>query len=86
MCAVVSYPFWAGWLNKITAHTPAYGPHLKRTKSNKRLHRASPWSAAACRRFGQSGAKAPHSKEGLGFHELHRNPLRDYPSLETVIQ
>ncbi len=23
MCAVVSCPFWAGWLNKITAHTPA---------------------------------------------------------------
>ena len=23
MCAVISRPFWAGWLNKITAHTPA---------------------------------------------------------------
>ena len=27
------------------------------------------WSAAACRRFGQSGAKAPHSKEAL--HDTH---------------
>jgi hypothetical protein len=23
MCAVISDPFWAGWLKKITAHTPA---------------------------------------------------------------
>lgn len=31
MCAVISCPFWAGWLNKITAHTPAY---IKKTIKN----------------------------------------------------
>jgi glycosyltransferase involved in cell wall biosynthesis len=33
----------------------------------KVLELAPPWSAAACRRFGQSGAKAPHSKEDLVY-------------------
>jgi hypothetical protein len=31
MCAVVSCPFWAGWLIKITAHTPASVPITLRT-------------------------------------------------------
>jgi hypothetical protein len=37
MCAVISCPFWAGWLNKITAHTPASTDsnytHIKKLRS-----------------------------------------------------
>ena len=33
MCAVVSCPFWAGWLNKITAHTPASNPPFNQRTS-----------------------------------------------------
>ncbi|HEU4874585.1 MAG TPA: DNA mismatch repair protein MutS, partial [Pyrinomonadaceae bacterium] len=38
---------------------------------------ASPWSAVPWHRFGQSGAKAPHSREELGF-DTTLTPLDDW--------
>jgi hypothetical protein len=77
MCAVISCPFWAGWLNKITAHTPATSQILRNPK-NSQISKNF-WRAAPPKTYRNSCALPLRRRAAA--REVQFRSLRNPPSL-----
>jgi hypothetical protein len=83
MCAVISCPFWAGWLNKITAHTPALIQTIKHIRDNEAVAASR---GRFCAHFLHLLLYLAPAPDLLPVYKINRHRVRNDSLLEPFVQ